>query len=190
MYKKTALFLLAAIPVVGLAEFYKWVDQDGVVHYGEDPGRGEQVEMPGLSTYAAPKPPKTDKPAEAAAAPGEGSGPAAQPDSFAYTSINIRSPQMDESIFSNEGLVDVVVATEPPLQVGHKLKIYVDGALYGEPKTSNAFRLTGLNRGTHSLRAVLVDENGATRKQSGMIQFHMRQHSILNKAKPRPAPAN
>ena len=47
---KRLFFLLAIVPAAGLADIYKWVDENGVVHYSEQPPEEQEASRVELET--------------------------------------------------------------------------------------------------------------------------------------------
>lgn len=168
--------LLLSSAVGAGAQVYKWVDEQGEVHYGDLPPGGaasEPVKLPGLSTYSSPPVPATPAPQPA------------PPAAFAgYTRVEIVQPEPGSAVRANDQRVVVAVALEPHLQEGHAIEILVDGNAVGEPFSGTTVELTGVYRGQHSLRARVVDETGKRVAESAPISFTLRQISII-----RPAPA-
>ena len=66
--------MLGACTCDGAATVYKWVDDNGVVHFSDQPNpKAQKIEVAGAQTYAAPAPaapaPAATAPPSAAAAP-------------------------------------------------------------------------------------------------------------------------
>jgi hypothetical protein len=66
---------------------------------------------------------------------------------------------------------------EPPLLPGNKVAIGIDGKRQtNQPTTGTDFTLT-VERGTHSVIAVIEDEAGKEICRSSPVTFHVRQPS-------------
>lgn len=153
------------------ATVYKWVDEQGNVHYGDlppDQAPAEPVKLPGLSTYksrAVSQPPVKE--------PG-------QDDVFTgYTRVEIIQPQADSAVRANDQRVAVVVALEPALQEGHRVSFELDGKPVGEPQSDLSVTLTGVYRGAHRLQVKVLDAKGASVGQSDAITFYLRQAGAI-----------
>ena len=104
-----------------------------------------------------------------------------------YAALTITSPADDENIRENAGNVSVTVKLEPPnLQPGHRIRLLLDGTPTGGTNTTGRFALSNVDRGTHSLKAEVVDETGTVLYSGSSSTFHLQRYSVLN-APPRPA---
>lgn len=166
------VFVLISFPCVGHAEVYKWVDNSGAVHYSDRPHPGAEVmknlEIP---VYLSP-PPRGPVLAK--------SEPKTKPNS-GYKSVEITSPRHDEGIRSNNGdfVVSVAVAPELDAGLGHRLGMLLDGALVGEPGVSDQFQLANVERGSHTLQAVVFEPGGEPLAQSAPITVHLQRQSTF-----------
>ena len=98
-----------------------------------------------------------------------------------YTELSIIGPKHDMAIRRNDGDVDITLSIKPALQVkfGHKIKIIFDGKKLSNVWSSNSIRLKTLDRGSHTISALLVDKSGKTLKQSKATTFHLLRYSRL-----------
>lgn len=184
-----AFLLLAALlsPPAVSQEIYRWVDKNGVVHYSDQPGPGaERVTITG--TVARPPAPdetpalyQSDRRQEPATA-------------STVRSLSISSPANDEAFFGSDASVSVALELDGELQPGQEVALFLDGRRV--PTDGLSTTLTGVGRGTHFLRAAVLDESGSPVITSGQITFHVRQASIatppvgpaLRPPPPRPQP--
>ena len=102
-----------------------------------------------------------------------------------YTSIEVVAPEEDESIRSNEGEVNIAVVLRPKLASGHNLRVYLDGTPAAEELPTTQITLQNVDRGTHTLEAAVVDENGAELMRSDSVTFHLLRAAV---GAPRAAP--
>lgn len=159
-------------------DVYRWVDEDGVVHYSDSPRDGaEKVEVRDPQTYSAQ--------GALPATPTARDSSAQVPPDFvdAYESVRITTPTHDSVAWNTGGEIQVSVAVDPPLNTaaGHQVMVYVDGSpVDGTPVASTSIGLTGIFRGTYELYATVVDSEGRHITQSEPITFHVRQTSIQN----------
>ncbi|RPI44328.1 MAG: hypothetical protein EHM59_13100 [Betaproteobacteria bacterium] len=98
----------------------------------------------------------------------------------AYVSVAIASPTPEHTIHDNTGTVPVQVEMEPALQSdrGHRISLSLDGRSVATLQ-SGAFVLNDVERGTHELRAAVVDAEGHELIASSAVTFHMWQASVL-----------
>ncbi|MBV8342282.1 MAG: DUF4124 domain-containing protein [Gammaproteobacteria bacterium] len=172
------LLLLSAAPFAGAATVYKWVDENGVIHYSDQPhANAEKVQIQTLQTY---KPPAADL------APPAQSGPIVPPlqRQQAYAGCVIVQPQAD-SEFANVDSLNIAVQTDPVLLPGDHVFLTLDGAaLNGGAGIAGSFTLSPVDRGTHTLQAVVRGADGSVRCQTPAVTFNVHQPSILNPANP------
>jgi hypothetical protein len=168
------------------ATVYKWVDENGVVHYSDQPHpNAEKLQVHAAQSY---KPSAADT----AAAGGGGGGASAaapapyrgcaivQPQAAPYRGCAIVQPQ-DGQAFANIDSLTVVVQTDPQLHQGDKVFVTVDGqALNGGNPTGSQFVISPVDRGTHTAQALVKDAGGGVQCQTPPVTFHVQQASLLN----------
>lgn len=170
-------FLAPALLSAGVV--YKYVDSDGNVIYTDQPRPGaERVKLPEPSTYSPPKlPPATP--------------PAAEKDEAQdiYTSLAISSPGNDETIWDNTGNITVTYSLKPALKSkrGHRMVVLVDGQAL-EPLKDTRVLLENVDRGTHHLKARIIDADGAVLIESGETTVHLHRQSVNFPNRAQPAP--
>ena len=162
---------------------YKWVDENGVVHYSDQPhAKAEKMTVPAAQTYTAP--------VNAGADTSVATPPPAY-DSGYYQGCAIIKPANAES-FANIDSLSVVVQTDPPVRREDRIFLMLDGQpLNGGAPTGARFTLEPVDRGTHTLQAVVSDAQRTTLCQTSGVTFEVHQNSILNPANPqnaRPTP--
>ena len=149
-------------------EIYRWVDKDGIVHYADQPGAPDAVLVPYAGLGTAPQessPPDLYQ-----------SEPPARPAGPAYQSLRITSPAADESFYGADATVSVQLELDRDLRPGDKLVVFIDGKRAPE-FSGMSTTLTGLSRGTHFLRAAVVDGAGNVVITSPQLNFYLRQAS-------------
>lgn len=168
------LFLIAllviAIPVS--AQMYRYVDDQGKVHFSDKPvAEGAQPYEPTAPIITVPS--------------GSNAGglqPLSRPSSapFKYKSVRITAPANDH-VFTPDQTASIAVSIEvdPPLRggEGHVLEFYLDGQLYAKG-AQTSYNLVELNRGTHTVSASIVDDRGKKLKSSDSVSFHVQRHHL------------
>jgi hypothetical protein len=156
------------------ATVYKWVDENGVTHYIDQPHENAQkVTLAQPQTYKAPKPP-----------PEQPSAPAAPKAPPPYSSCAIAQPANDDT-FPNATSVDAAVATNPGVRPGDEVVLLLDGSRVPTfPPSGGGATISGIERGSHSLQVIIRDGNGQVVCQSANITFTVLQPSVLNPANP------
>ena len=159
----TTLCLIFSLALT--AEVYRSVDKNGNVVFTDQPSPdAELIELDELQTIDAPATgnfeytPPPEKPAPR------------------YSAVTIISPQNDVAIRDNAGNVTVNIATLPDLRSSDELVLFMDGKeiILGK---SNAKAFSGLDRGTHQLRAAVRDVNGRILQSSPSVIFHLLRQS-------------
>ena len=169
-----ALFILLGLLVTSaaFADAYKWTDEDGVVHYSDRPEPGsERVDLGG----AARSRPRS--PASAATSPlrdDEADSAVAKP--FSYTSLEISAPAPEETLWNIEGILNVALALNPPLQPNHEVRVYFDGVARTVEGTN--FQLEEVYRGVHNIQAEVLDETGKLMIRSLPNRFYVQQNTV------------
>ncbi len=177
-----ALLLAAVLPFAlagpANAKIYKWVMPDGSIQYSDRPQEegAKEAELPPLQLYTAPPPPAEDPQSEDddVAAPAE---------AVDYTTVEFVSPKAGEVIRDNGGTVNVQLKLEPALQSGHTVEISLDGKPVGSGKGTSA-SLTNVDRGSHTVSAVVKNADGATVASAPGVSFELKRASRLLPARP------
>ena len=174
--RRVAFTLICLAATVALAAtVYRWVDENGVVHYSDQPHpNAQKVHVEAPQTYKA-------APLESTQAPLTPPAPPAA----TYRGCAVSDPADDQS-FANIDALTIRVRTDPSLLFeGDQIYLVLDGtAVNGGAPTGNSFTLSPVDRGTHSVQAVIRDGRGATMCQSPAVTFHVQQASLLNPRNP------
>lgn len=168
--------VLLAAPVGQAAEeVYRWVDEDGVVHYSDQPHPGAEK----LRIESAPAP-GTRLPANAREAP-RGDRPQQDPQSdqaFSYQSLTVSQPAAEETLWNIGATLNVTLDLQPSLRAGHRVRVYFDGEQRDVSGTQ--FTLEEVYRGVHNIQAEVVDANGNVMIRSQPNRFYVQQTSVVN----------
>ena len=101
---------------------------------------------------------------------------------FAYEVFAIDSPNDDEGVRANDGSMTVVVGISPSIQPNHSIRLHMDGVQVGQDQKIPYFNLANVNRGTHELIAMVInDETQEIVQTSQAVTFHLLRTSILNR---------
>lgn len=170
------LFLLGAIITMNAtAEVYKRINPDGSVEFTGVPSSGEDepIKLAPMSTFKATP-----------TAPTRSSGSRPTASRNKYTSLKITSPANDTTIRDNAGNLSINVSVSPSLSAGHKLVLLMDGSSKAEGQ-SGQFKLTNIDRGSHTLQARVIDAANKLLISSQTITIHLQRFSALhNRATP------
>ena len=158
------------------ATVYKWVDENGVTHYSDQPSPGaEKIDVQAVQTYSAP-PPAVGQPGAAT--------PRAVIEGPIYKVCELYRPAAEEVLF-NTSSVTASLRVEPRMRPGDKVTIALDGkrltdvAAAGEEVT-----VAPVERGTHTITGQITDLQGNVLCQTPGVTFHVRQASKLTPQSP------
>ncbi|MBI2379682.1 MAG: DUF4124 domain-containing protein [Gammaproteobacteria bacterium] len=156
---------------------YKYYDADGNVVFTDQP-------VPGAEKFTISEPQVVGSPERAArpmpVLPAMPDADAGAVDLVPYSQFKIRAPTPDQ-VFRDVKDVLVSLSIMPRLQKGHKVQVYLDGKPVGSPKPSPQFALPGVERGSHTVEARILNEQGRMVVSSGAVSFHMHKTSALNR---------
>ncbi len=179
---RTLLFTLlsCACSLALAATVYKWVDENGTVHYSDQPHpNAQKVTVQAAQTY-----PANASAAAVSSAAAALEHPASEPAAPAYRGCAIVSPQ-DGASFANVDEMSVSVRTDPGLHSGDQVFILMDGtAVNGGNATGTQFSISPVDRGEHVLQAVVRDSAGNLMCQTPGVTVAVHQNSVLNPANP------
>nr|WP_220753334.1 DUF4124 domain-containing protein [uncultured Shewanella sp.] len=160
------------------ATVYRWVDENGKVHYSDEPkGNAEEVELNQNTQNNI-----------SVSLPAETESHAKPTEAITYR-VRIVNPTQEETIRNNQGNFTVVASAAPELPNGYLLALYIDDILYGQPQSGAIFNVTEVNRGEHNLVVKILTQNGKVLASSSARKIFLHQASIALKAKPTPMPA-
>lgn len=168
------LFLTAFIlPLTATAGIYKSVDENGNVLYSDEPSPGAvEIRKKEIPTVPSVVPEIDTESGTSDEADTAGTG-------VLYDRIEIVSPEPDTAVRNNAGNLAVSVALQPALKATHSLQLNLDGVQVSRSR-SPVFQLQNVDRGTHTLTAVVINAEGNEVQRSSAISFTMQRHSELN----------
>ena len=160
---------------------YKVVQPDGTILFTDSPPAGEDAEQVDVG-------PINTAPPLASPTDAFDDTPAVEQEQ-GYTEFRIASPADNATIRDNAGNVNVDLKIHPGLRSGHKIELRLDGQSIGGGRQT-AITLTEMDRGAHSLQAVVKNSSGQVVARTDAITFTLQRRSaILQPAGPRPAPS-
>jgi len=169
---RTFITIIAVLAAgVVMAQAYRWVDEDGVVHFSDRPVEGaERIFLPEQNrgtrrVFAPPPPPAQDDDAEQS-----------QPEVFAYEIIEVVAPAPEETLWNIESVLNVSLRVVPALRQGDQVRVYFDG----EARMVNGtnFQIEEVYRGVHNIQVEIVDSTGKLMVRSLPNRFYVQQNSI------------
>jgi hypothetical protein len=169
-------------------EIWRWVDENGVVHYSDRPRPGaERVDLRPAQTFTPP-PVATPAPRPAT----EPAPATEEEDVIAYSELRIVSPRSQEVLWNIGARLDVEISVVPGLRSNHVIRVYLDGVQAAVlPPGRTSVRLENVFRGERQLRAVIVDQRGRELVATDPLVFFVQQTTLNSPARPtnpRPTP--
>ncbi len=168
--------LALSVTASAAAAVYKWVQPDGTVVYSDrapaentaptDLPAIQEIKMP------PPPPPSTDTTPD--------SNQPQQTRGEEYTKLTIAEPADNSTFRNNAGQVNVKLELEPALQEGDSVAIILDGKDIGQGKSTNV-ALNNVDRGSHSLQAIVKNAQGSTLISSTPITFTLQRTSLIQR---------
>ena len=180
---KILLSIILLLPFMASAgsDVYRCKDAEGKIYYSDKECEGgKKMILPPSQTY-------TPKPSQRKF---RYTAPRQKTDQTKYESIKITAPAHDSTIRDNTGNIAVSVSISPTMRtgLGHKLQLYLDGQPYGDAGTATSFNLSNLDRGTHTLKPVILGLSGQVLVEGTASIFHIHRVSILFPPPPPPLP--
>jgi hypothetical protein len=153
------------------ADVWRWVDDEGVVHFSDTPVEGATL----IDTSEASR--TTGARVYRNTAPGNEDGEQpAEEEAFKYQSLTIASPAAEETLWNIEGTLSVSLSLTPGLQSGHQVRVYHNGE--AQMVNSTSFTLDEVFRGVHNLQAEVLDETGRLMIRSQPNRFYVQQNTV------------
>ena len=176
MHIRTFLGLIALLVACNaMAQAYRWVDENGVVHYSDRPEEGaEQIQLPHEGRRAAQSLAARQAVAPTAAAAQAGEQAPSAP--FKYDSIEVVAPAPEETLWNIEGVLNVAVSITPALRPEDQVRVYFDGEQRMVSGTN--FQLQEVWRGVHNIQVEVVDATGRLMARSLPNRFYVQQNTI------------
>ena len=168
------LLVMTLLPGLVAADIYRWTDAEGNVIFSDSPQPGaEEISVDTTNVVPAQAVFPDIEPDQSA--------PTAKP----YSKVFIESPANEATIRDNVGNIAVVVGSEPPLQgaFGHTVELFFDGKSFEDPGDGTQFQLKGVERGAHTLEAVIRHGKGVVIGRSPLSTFFLHKISVLNRAR-------
>lgn len=153
------------------ATIYRWVNAQGNVVFSDVPppnGNAKKLELGNqLNTIQPPPSSPSSQIKKRTSHPAR-----------AYRSFTITSPANNEQLRANNGNITVSMTLTPALHRGDHIRLFMDGVqVYNGSATQ--IPLANIDRGTHTLYAVVESQNGTVAIRSNGISFTVLRDSIL-----------
>lgn len=146
--------------MLGAQTVYTWEDDSGVLHFSDTPdnNKAKALDLPDVQAVApAPKfdsvlpvDPKPVEPLPTATSTQE-PPTSDKPDIPPPLMLTLITPQHDQTLRSNRGLIAIEIELNRKLGIGEQLQLMLDGRRYGAPQTRPTWALKNIDRGAHTI---------------------------------------
>ncbi len=180
MYKAILLLVFTLALGIGLAchadAVYKWVDDQGNVHYTDHPHPGaKKVQLPKTQTYQSPA-------VNGGVLPAQNAAPqATEGATSGYKQLSITSPANDANLWYVDQ-VPVSVSITPALHNGDTLTYHLDDKSIG-PTTDTTVTFKEVERGEHAV-SVTLNSTSSTSLSAGPVKIFIHQKTIISPKPP------
>ncbi|MDX2429162.1 MAG: DUF4124 domain-containing protein [Xanthomonadales bacterium] len=162
-----------------MAQVYKTVDKDGNVTFTDQPPAdgSKPIKLAPISVIEAPayeKAPPADVGAEKEMSLADVRR--------SFRDFAIVSPQSEESVWKPDGPIAIAWSAGSALQEGMQVEIYLDGRMH-TATTQQMVPVVGMDRGEHSVYAVLKDSKKRVIATTEPVVFFVRQPGLGNRAR-------
>jgi hypothetical protein len=174
MMQRLLFTLISLACSVALATtVYKWVDENGVVHYSDQPHpNAQKLQVVGVQTYSSSS--------AAVRAPGSSDSDTSNATTNPYRGCAIAQP-VDQQNLPNVQSVLIRVASDPLPRGGDRVYITMDGqALGGGGPTGMSINVTPIDRGAHSVQAQIRGPDEQVLCQTPTITFYVQQPNLFS----------
>ena len=147
---------------------YKTVDEQGNVRFADVPlgDDARRVELPATNSAAGVRTITELEPAQSVGK-----------EVIDYQ-IEITDPEHDSQIPLGQTEIIVSVTLEPGLAEGHRIQLFRDGEVYGEPTTNRLITMSGLLPGSQELIAAVEAADGTDLSYSQPITIHVQRPRV------------
>lgn len=151
---------------------YKWRDENGVIHYSDQPHpNAQKLQVQGVQTFSS-----------SAAAVRAGTSSDAESNEQApnpYKGCVIAQPLNQQSL-PNAQSVFIRVQSDPVPRSGDRIFITMDGqGLNGGQATGMSFNVTPIERGEHTVQAKILGPGDQVMCQTPSVTFFVQQPNLF-----------
>lgn len=158
---RVSFLLCLCISAGASAQIYRWVDADGQTHYSDRPHpKSDPVAIEHRAAIGGAR----------GAAEALAEGPLLGP----YRRFAIVSPESNQTLRLDRPSLPVNLLLEPPLMVGHRLELWMDGApIENDGPIGTEVLVKDVSQGSHWAEARVLDAAGIVAR-SAPVTFQLR----------------
>ncbi|PSV19082.1 DUF4124 domain-containing protein [Photobacterium leiognathi subsp. mandapamensis] len=159
---------------------YSWTDENGVVHFTDQPQTPDATAYPLSVTEVSGN---IEQTADTIAAQTTDVAVVEEP-AKTITTVSLVSPMHEQTIRNNEGIINIHAVTNSKLNNQTQAQLVLDGMVKGDPQTELTWTLDNVDRGSHQLQIQLV-KGGKVIASSDSITVYLHRATVkANKPKP------
>ncbi|WP_318504602.1 DUF4124 domain-containing protein [Photobacterium leiognathi] len=159
---------------------YSWTDENGVVHFTDQPQTPDATAYPLSVTEVSGN---IEQTADTIAAQTTDVAVVEEP-AKTITTVSLVSPMHEQTIRNNEGIINIHAVTNSKLNNQTQAQLMLDGVVKGDPQTELTWTLDNVDRGSHQLQIQLV-KGGKVIASSDSITVYLHRATVkANKPKP------
>ncbi|WP_318419361.1 DUF4124 domain-containing protein [Photobacterium leiognathi] len=159
---------------------YSWTDENGVVHFTDQPQTPDATAYPLSVTEVSGN---IEQTADTIAAQTTDVDVVEEP-AKTITTVSLVSPMHEQTIRNNEGIINIHAVTNSKLNNQTQAQLVLDGVVKGDPQTELTWTLDNVDRGSHQLQIQLV-KGGKVIASSDSITVYLHRATVkANKPKP------
>ncbi|PSW55840.1 DUF4124 domain-containing protein [Photobacterium leiognathi] len=159
---------------------YSWTDENGVVHFTDQPQTPDATAYPLSVTEVSGN---IEQTADTIAAQTTDVAVVEEP-AKTITTVSLVSPMHEQTIRNNEGIINIHAVTNSKLNNQTQAQLVLDGVVKGDPQTELTWTLDNVDRGSHQLQIQLV-KGGKVIASSDSITVYLHRATVkANKSKP------
>ncbi|WP_318479311.1 DUF4124 domain-containing protein [Photobacterium leiognathi] len=159
---------------------YSWTDENGVVHFTDQPQTPDATAYPLSVTEVSGN---IEQTADTIATQAADVVVVEEP-AKTITTVSLVSPMHEQTIRNNEGIINIHAVTNSKLNNQTQAQLVLDGVVKGDPQTELTWTLDNVDRGSHQLQIQLV-KGGKVIASSDSITVYLHRATVkANKPKP------
>lgn len=176
---KAIIFIIILISSAAYATIYVNQDKNGGIEYTDTPtNNSSRVEVPPVNSISTPAPAVASSPKTTANSTVSSEGAAPISTASSYQTFAIVSPA-NESTIQNQPVIPVEMKIEPNTLPGDKIQLMLDNKPAGTPMSTAYQELGIVDRGTHTLYAVILNSKNEVIKSTPAVTIHVLRNSIV-----------
>ncbi|MBW3697662.1 DUF4124 domain-containing protein [Vibrio sp. T187] len=162
---------------------YTWEDENGVLHFSDTPleSNAKKLILPDYKASApAPKfenSTPVDTPKSTLRISPLHTKSVNEPSKPLALELTLQTPQHDQTLRSNQGLIDIQIATNRKLGIGEQLQLVLDGRRYGAPQIQFNWQLKNVDRGAHTI-SIQAHRSGKLIASSRPVTVYLHRATV------------